>query len=408
MSNTHITDDVIAKTALYNVENNAVMADCVYRGHTEEFAKKGSSVRVRRPLNLVSVNGKVRQNQDLIESTIPLTVDQQEHVSFTLSQIDRTLTIEKFNERYAKPAGIAISNAIDEYLAGLYYKFWLSGGTPGTTPQSFLAWGDQATILDDFAVPDDGMRYGIMSPRARWYMADALKGSYDKDMAGKTVRKGWLPEVANFQLRGDQNVIKHTCGTRVGDTADCLINNGTLNGNSTPTARTITLTIDDSSVATATMKAGDVFTIANVYAVNPISKQSTGRLQQFTVTTLATMSGGGGTVTVSPNIVTTGPYQNVDAAPVNDAAITFLGAASSTYAQNLAFHKNAIALAVVNIELPSSVVAKARASHNGFSLAMVQAFDIDNYDEVTRLDVLFGADAQYAETGSRLWGASTG
>ncbi len=155
MSNTHITDDVIAKTALYNVENNAVMADCVYRGHTEEFAKKGSSVRVRRPLNLVSVNGKVRQNQDLIESTIPLTVDQQEHVSFTLSQIDRTLTIEKFNERYAKPAGIAISNAIDEYLAGLYYKFWLSGGTPGTTPRRLAprcsnahaaGWGRRSSV----------------------------------------------------------------------------------------------------------------------------------------------------------------------------------------------------------------------------------------------------------------------
>ena len=39
---------------------------------------------------------------------------------------------------------------------------------------------------------------------------------------------------------------------------------------------------------------------------------------------------------------------------------------------------------------------------------MVQDFDIDNYDEVTRLDILFGAQSQYQETGTRLWGHSTG
>ena len=88
-------------------------------------------------------------------------------------------------------------------------------------------------------------------------------------------------------------------------------------------------------MAAATIKAGDVFTIDNVYAVNPVSKQSTGRLQQFVVTTLSTLSGGGGTVTVSPNIVTTGPYQNVDAAPIDGAGLNFVGAASSTYAQNM-------------------------------------------------------------------------
>lgn len=403
-----ITDDMIAKTVLYNVENNCVIADSVYRGHVKEFHKIGASVRIKRPLMLLAVNGKVRQQQDIVESYTTLSVDQQEHTSFAFSQIDRTLTIKEFNKTYTRPAGIALANALDEYLAGLYAKFWMSGGTPGTTPQTFAAMGDQATILDDFAVPDDGERMFIMSPKMRWYMADALKGSFDKEMAGQTVRKGWLPPIANFTLRGDQNVVKHTCGTRTDTPGDCLINNGTLNGNSTPTASTITLTIDDSSVAAATIKAGDVFTIDNVYAVNPVSKQSTGRLQQFVVTTLSTLSGGGGTVTVSPNIVTTGPYQNVDAAPVDGAGLNFLGAASSTYAQNMAFHRNAIALAVVPIELPSAASAKARASHNGLSIAMVQDFDIDNYDEVTRLDILFGAVAQYPETGSRLWGSSTG
>ena len=408
MSQTIITDDMIAKTVLYNVENNCVLADCVYRGHVKDFHKVGASVRIKRPLMLLAVNGKVRSQQDVVESYTTLTVNQQEHTSFAFSQIDRTLSIKEFNRTYCGPAGIALANAVDEYLANLYKSFWMSGGTPGTTPNTFAAIGDQATILDDFAVPDDGRRHLIMSSKMRWYMADALKGSFDKQMAADTIKKGWLPTVANFNLRGDQNVVKHVCGTRTSTPGDCLINNGTLNGNSTPTASTITLTIDDSSVATATIVAGDVFTIDNVYAVNPVSKASTGRLQDFTVTTLSTLSGGGGTVTVSPNIVTTGPYQNVVAAPVDGAGLNFRGDASATYAQNMAFHENAIALAVVPIELPSAASAKARASHNGLSIAMVQDFDIDNYDEVTRLDILFGAVAQYPETGTRLWASSTG
>ena len=408
MSNTFITDDVIAKTTLYNVENNCVAADCVFKGHVKEFVKKGASVRIEKPLMLLAVNGRVRQNQDLIQGYQTLTVDQQEHTSFSFTGVDRTLTIKEANTRFFRPAGIAIANAVDEYVLGRYIQFWMSGGTPGTVPSTFAALGDQATILDDFAVPDDGMRHVIMSSRMRWNMADALKGSFDSQMARETVRKGWLPPVANFKLRGDQNVVRHTCGTRTSNAGDCLINNGVLNGNSTPQANTITLTIDDSSVAAATIVAGDVFTIENVYAVNPVSKASTGRLQQFSVQSLSTLSGGGGTVTVAPNIVTTGPYQNVTAAPVDGAGLTFIGDASSTYAQNLAFHEHAIALAVVPLEVPNAAAAKARASHNGLSILMTQDYDIDNFEEVTRLDILFGAIAQYPQTGSRLWGSSTG
>lgn len=410
MANSFITDDVIAKVVLYNLENQCVMTDCVYKGHVKEFVKKGASVRIEKPLMLLATNGKVRSNQDLTEGSITLTVDQQEHTSFHMSQIDRTLTIKNFNRKYGRPAGIALANAADEYLCGMYKQFWISGGTPGTVASTFSALGDQATLFGDYAIPDDGDRKFVMAPRMRWALADALKGSFDPALARDTIRKGWLPQVANFELREDQNIVRHTTGSRTNTALDCLVKGANQHSNASPQANTQSLIIDDDSGTTSTFLEGDVFTIANVNAVNPVSKLSTGRPQQFVVRANATAVASEATLTIAPAIVTTGPYQNVDAAPADDAGLTFLGAASTVYAQNLAFHMNAIALAVVPIELPSSAPAKARASSpdGNISLAMVQDFDIDNYDEVTRFDVLFGAIAQYPHTGSRLWGSSTG
>lgn len=408
MSNLVVTDDIIAAMTLKNLMNNCVMSANVYNGHAKEFVKKGASIRIKKPNMFVAQNGKIRVNQDVTEGTITLTIDQQEHVSWLFSQIDMTLSIKDFNEQYCKPAGIALANALDEFLTGLYYKFYHSGGTPGTIPGTFAALGDQATILDDFAVPDDGQRKIIMSSAMRWQMADALKGVFLQKMVGDVIKKGFLGPIANFDLYGDQNIIKHTTGSRTSTALDCLVNGAAQHSNAAPQANTQSLIIDDSSVAGATIKQGDVFTIANVLSVNPISKRSTGRLQHFSVQADVTLAAGAGTITIAPAIVTTGPYQNVDSIPADNAGLTFTGAASTIFAQNLAFHKNAIALAVVPIELPKGAAAKSRASHDGVSVAMVQDFDIDNYDEITRMDILFGANAQYAVTGSRLWGGTLG
>lgn len=404
--NTLITPDVIAAETLFNLKNNCVMAANVHRGYVKEFVKVGASVRIAKPNKFIAVNGRTRQQQDITEGTVTLTVDQQEHVSWGWSQVDRTLTLKEFSKRYAKPAGIALANAVDEYLAGLYYLLYWSGGTPGSTPQTFAVLGDMATILDDAAVPDDGDRKLMLNPKARWSMADALKGSFDRDMPREMMRKGLLKELAGFQIYGDQNVARHTTGAATGD--GVLVDEATAasrNSNSSPQANTMTMNFDgfDANTANA-LRKGDVFTIAGVNSVNTVSKVDSGILQQFTVTADMTPVGNQGNVTFAPAIVTTGPYQNVSAAPADNAVCTFLGAEATTYPQNLAFHRNAIALACVPIDLPDSASFKARASDDGISIAVIKDFDIDNYEDVCRMDILFAGQVIYPELGARLWG----
>ena len=402
----YLTPDVIAAETLFNLENNCVMANNVHRGYVKEFVKVGSNVRIKKPNKFISKSGRTRQNQDITEGFVNLTVDQQEHVSWAWSAIDLTLTIQEYSKEYAKPAGIALANVVDAYLAGLYYEFSISGGTPGTTPQSFAVLGDMATLLDDGAVPDDDERKMMLNPKAAWSMADALKGVFDKDMPREFMRKGILKTLAGFEIYKDQNIARHTTGSGTGD--GVLVDEGTesdRNSNTSPRANTMAMNFDGFDAdAASILKKGDVFTIAGVNSVNPVSKADSGNLMQFSVQSNFTSVSNQGDVTFAPAIVTTGPHQNCSAIPADSAVCTFLGAESTAYPQNLAFHRNALALAVVPIELPDSCSFKATASHNGIHIAVVKAFDIDTYEEIIRKDILFAAKAIYPELGSRLWG----
>lgn len=403
-SNSLINASVIAKESMFQLENNSVMAMCVHKEYKKEFAKVGDTISIRKPVKFESTDGATLNKQDVKEGSVSLQLNTRKHVGWGFETLDLTLTVEQYAERYIQPAGIRLANDIDAALTGLYPEVWNSAGTPGTTPSTFEALAQAAQYMDDAAVPDDGSRKLVLNPKARWAMAGGLKGIYDNSMPRDLVRRGLLGTIANFQIYGDQNIRRHTCGTRTNTALDCLVKGANQHSNSSPQANTQSLIIDDSSVAGATIKAGDVFSIADVYEVNPVSKISTGRLKQFTVTTDVTLVAGAGTLTIAPAIVTSGAFQNVDSVPADDAGITFIGAASSIYPQNLAFHKNCFALVTVPMMLPDGVAFKSRIQHDGISLRVVKDYSVIDDEDIIRIDLLAGVKTIYPDLGVRLWG----
>lgn len=403
MSNAIITPSMIAKEALMQLENNLVMGNNVHKEYKKEFVKVGSSVSIRKPVKFVASDGATRVNQDVEEATTTFTVDKRKHVSWKFSTNDLTMSIEQYSERYIRPAMIALANQVDADLCALYKNVFNFAGTAGTTPATFAALGGAARKLDECAVPDDGMRKLVLNPAARWSMADALKTTYNPGIASDMVRKGLLGQVANFEIFGDQNIKSHTKGTATGTP---LVNGASQNvtyAASTNGGTSQSLVTDGwTNSVTGIVKAGDKFTIAGVYSVNPISKVSTGNLQQFTILADANSgaSTGPATLTISPAIITSGPYQTVDAAPADDAAITVL----NSYAANLAFHKNAFGLVTCPLELPDGAAFKARESDNGLSVRVVKDYDIANDDDIIRLDILYGTKVLYPEMACVLLG----
>ena len=153
------------------------------------------------------------------------------------------------------------------------------------------------------------------------------------------------------------------------------------------------------------LKAGDVFTVADCFQVNPQTRESTGSLFQFVALADVTLSGAGaGNVTVAPIYSAVNALATVNTLPATSKAIVFVGTASTQYAQNLVYHKDAITFATADLLLPQGVDMASRQVHNGISLRIVRQYDINNDRMPCRIDVLYGYSTIRPQMAVRLWG----
>jgi hypothetical protein len=408
MGSTHtlLTPTVIAKEALMRLKNNLVMGNRVHRNYEMEFQKIGGTVTIRKPVKFTVTTGRTRATSTITENSITLQVATQKHVSWSFNSADLTLTIDQYNERYIMGGTQVLANAIDADLCDLYKdvynEVWESTGF--VNPETFMVLGKAGQRLDEEATPQED-RCIVFNPAAHWSMANAMKGLYVTDVAGAAVKKGYLAKIANMDIYMDQNVKVHTTGVfhDTGSAAAILV------GTTTPANLATSLElIHFRVVSTVALKQGDVFTIAGVYAVNPVSGQSTGALRQFVVTAdasaAATATSAIVTAHIDPQIINTGPYKTVDTTPAAGAAVTIVGTQNEPYPVNLAFHKNAFALVMVPLVTPKNVWGST-AVDSGYSIRVLKAYSIDLDDEVCRLDVLYGTKTLYPELACRIRGA---
>ena len=402
MANTIITPDMIAHEALFLLENSMVMGNNVYREYVKEFAKVGDTVRIRKPVKFAVTESATASIQDVTEYYTHVKISTQAHVAWQFSSQELTLDIDRYSELYIQPAAARLANLIDEKLCGLYDDVWNQVGTPGSTPNAFSDLADVAQRLDEYGVPNDARRL-VLNPAAHWSMADALKGLYDTKLTKDTVRKGYLGTIAGMDVLMDQNIKAHTTGTFT--TGSTPLTNGASSAGDT------TITTDGWAASTLVLKAGDVFTIAGVYDVNPMSGEAYSYLKQFVALSDVTSdAGGNATITIFPTTTETHPglqasgaYKNVSALPADNAAITPVGTEATAYPINMGFHKNAFALAVVPLEMPAGVWG-SRKSYNGLSIRVIKDYDFTNDKERIRMDVLFGEKTVYPELACRLIG----
>ena len=102
-------------------------------------------------------------------------------------------------------------------------------------------------------------------------------------------------------------------------------------------------------------------------------------------------------------IITSGPTQNVSASPTTGGAVTVTGTASTGYAQNIAFHKDAFTTAFARLSLPKEQGVKAaQASHDGFTIRYMRGYDIVNAQQLDRLDAYWGFTGLYTQHAVRI------
>lgn len=406
MANAVITPTIIAKEALMQLENNLVMGNLVHREYKNEFVKVGATVNIRKPVKFVTTDGATLTKQDVEEANTSIVVDQRKHVGFGFTTQDLTLSIEEYSERYIAPAMITLANTVDRALCNLSLDVWNWVGTPGQTINSFADLAEGPQRLDIMSVPTD-KRNCVLSPTDHWGMVGNLTGLNIERDASPAYRRGRLGQVAGLDMYMDQNVSSFT----LGDCTDAGLVDGADQETTyalSKSTNTQTLTTDQWGIG-ATLTDGQIFTIAGVNSVNPVSKATTGVLQQFHVvgdTTCHTTTTTDTSLTIAPAMILTGPYQNISATPADNAQITLLGTAETAYDQNMVFHKNAFALVTCPLEMPDGVSFKARESHKGLSVRVVKDYDIVADEDIIRIDCLYGVKAIYPDLATRISGTA--
>ncbi len=414
--NSTLSPTIIAKEALRLLKNNLVMGSNVYRDYEAEFPgspKKGGTVTIRKPVKFTVTKARTRTSSVITENSITLTVSTQAHISWAFEMAQLKLTIEQYSDRYLRPACAALANQIDSDLLALYKDVNNSvvESSGYITPHTFLVFGQAMQRLDEEAAPPDD-RVVVLNPAAHWAMANALTALYQQEPGTKALRKGYLGTIANASIFMDQNVKVHTTG-QYGTTAGSD-GTGLEIATGAPTGVTFTSALalcDFNAVTTCGLKQGDVFTLAGIYAVNPMSGESTGALRQFVVRAdVSVASAGSGTehpytVYISPDMIQTGPYKTVDTYPAGGVAVDVLGNTAKNYPQNLVFHRNASALVMVPLDMPDDKVWGATMTEDGFSIRIIKQYGIDADTETVRLDVLYGVKTIYPELAVRMWGA---
>src|SRR5258706_7284798 len=274
-TNTILNPSIIAKAAVRILDNELVMANRVYRGYEDEYAKKvngydiGDTITIRKPNQFTVRSGIVANpttGQDTVEGKLTMTANNVRGVDFAFTSTQLTLNISELADRVIKPAMVQLANAIDTTIMAEFFRVHNWVGQPATGADapisSFAQFARGAERLDQGAVPSDD-RSAVLSPESNWALAGSQTALFLQSVGQPAYRTGEIGTIGGIAPYMSQNVPTYT-NTCTDDTAAVNGANqnvtyaSVLNTESVPGTQTL---ITGSWGATDVISKGSVFTI---------------------------------------------------------------------------------------------------------------------------------------------------
>ena len=401
-----LTRQEITFESLLLAENSIAFTKKVDRRYSNEFAQNGAKIgytlNLRKNARSVSTSGQGIQLQDYIERFVPLTLNKQYQQAWSFTSSDRALSLDDFSKRVLKPKVAKIANDVDYDGMQQFQYVYNEVGTPGTVPNTSDTYLAAMQRLQEEGAPMDDDLSVVITPLQNRNIFPALQGlitntagtaslgylqSLAKGEGGRNdYLKGFVTRALGMDFFTSQNTPTFTTGTQGGTP---VVNAAGQTGSS--------ITSSGWTDSTLVLNEGDAITFAGVYAVNPMTYQSTGALRQFVVTAPVTSNGSGvATIPIScvdgDGITIAGPYQTVTASPANNAAITVDGTTAVTSGRGILFHPEAFTFACADLPLYDNQDTSERASDDeiGLSMRFWMQPDINTDRLLARLDLLGG------------------
>lgn len=390
---------IIAKMAAGFLEDNLQFVKTIDKADESDFDGKngymaGDTIQIAQPARFT--NGTTADItstiQDVVEPKIPLQLAYQYNVpiAFTSAEIATDLALKAWAKRVLKPAMITLANNVEKQaLALAVAQTWSQVGSAGSTvfdTDTILSAGQK---MDEQGCADFDNRYVLLNPAGNRSAVNARKGLFQQSTAiSEQYKSGAMGTADGFTFLRNNLLPSLTTGTAntTGVTAGANLTNASATVSLAGLGNALTVT------------AGTRFTIAGIYDVHPVTKATLSSLKQFVITTGGTSSAGGALdVTVAPTVYssTGNGLQNVSSLAANGAVVTFLnGAAGSTYAQNLAFHKSAFRFCSVPLVMPDGLDMAAQETYKGITVRVIRDYDVLKDRLIMRADILWGLAAK--------------
>lgn len=402
MANTNLTIDMITREALEIAHEKCNFLGTINRDYDDSFAKvgakQGSTLRIRNPNQFTRRTGsRVMDIQDTLDTSQTLTVATQDGVDIRFNSAELSLSIDDFNKRYLEPAmAVLVSNIEADVLVDVTKSVYNLAGTAGTVVGAsgdISAIGAARAKLNQQLAPQmKGSRFLQLDSVTMGSVTNGIKSLFQPgEVVANAFKEGLVgrSQMADFY----ENERTWTM-SNAADVAGTLDSYTVIEGD------------DDLTVTgfSAAPTAGMVFTIDGVYDCHPETKQAYSHLKQFVVLTGSTTTD----LNFSPTIRLTGARKNVTAsdggtaAPSTTAAITFVGSASTSYRQNLMYHKDAFTFVTADLPIMDDAHKCVRRNKDGLALRVWQASDIKNDELLMRIDILYGWKATRPEWACRI------
>jgi len=338
ISNVKDVGGIIAKAAAGIFEDNLQFCKTIEKADASDYDgkndyKAGQTVYINLPLRgaPTSTFDQTGTIGDIVETTVPMTLDIISSQAFEVNTLEfaTELDLKRLMERVVKPAAVTMAHDFEnKVLLAATNKIYNAVGTPGTTVFDTDVILQAREKLNKMLCPKDDNRYFLFDSTAGRSAVNARKGLFQSSTEiSQQYKQGYIGQSDGFKWLESEMLQSHTNGN---DVTGVTVN-ATL---STQGVSSIVMT--GITNPTGTLKKGQIFTIAGVYAVHPQTRKVYPSLQQFVVTAdVAGEAATTRTVSFAPAIYTTGTLQNVDAFPQATAAITFFGSASQAFTKNI-------------------------------------------------------------------------
>lgn len=402
----------ITDNALMSFKNHCVMTRYVDRQYDKLWgqsgAKRGTTINLRYPTQYELRRGDKAKPQSSQETYFPVSLGEPIGVDLDFTSQELLLTVDDFTGRFIKKAALPIAQGVDSDLTGLYDKISNFTGVPGAPPTDIEAYLAATTALANDGAPVEGDEWSmVIDYKSSQKIVKALAGQYNpQGNISRMWDSGRMADAVGYKWSSTQSIKIHTVGA-LGGTP--LVNGAQVPGKSV-------VADGMSGSITRYWGKGDIITFDGVYGIKPNTVplggqgESTGELKTFVVDADTDSVSSAITVVFSPPMILTGPFQNVTALPLDNAAILTFGHASA-YAgkvtrQNLAFNKGCMVLGSVDLPLPGGMDMASRTTDEDtkLSIRFLRGFDINENTFISRLDFLHVAACPRPQFGCRVVG----